>query len=94
MDFNNLEERKKIFYRTATHKEMDQVQILAMTLIKIQPTLTRQSADSLALQLFLINNPDRFQSGGKYKKHKTLKRKHSSKSSKKNHNRTRYHRKK
>ena len=64
--------------------------------------LDRQTASKKALQLFLIKNPNKYkyQSGGKYKKHKTLKRKHSSKKHRKftnkskKHKRTRYHRKK
>ena len=98
MDFNNLEEREKIFWTSATHQDMDRVDELTKVIMS-KYKLDKQTASKKAVQLFLIKNPDRFQSGGKYKKHKTLKRKHGSKKhrkitnkSKKN-KRTRYHKK-
>ena len=78
---------------------MDRVDELTKVIMS-KYKLDKQTASIAAVQLFLIKNPDRFQSGGKYKKHKTLKRKHSSKkhrkftNKRKKHNRTRYHRKK
>ena len=94
--------RKKKKYRTsATHEDMDRVDALTKAIMS-KYLLDRQRASKLALQLFLIKNPDKYklQSGGKYKKHKTLKRKHSSKkhrkftNKRKKHKRTRYHRNK
>ena len=99
MDFNNLEEREKKYRTSATHEDMDRVDELTKVIMS-KYKLDKQTASIAAVQLFLIKNPDRFQSGGKYKKHKTLKRKHSSKkhrkftNKRKKHNRTRYHRKK
>jgi hypothetical protein len=99
MDFNNLEERKKKYWKSATMEDMDRVDELTKAIMN-KLSFDKQTASKKALELFLKTNPNKYQSGGKYKKHKSLKRKHSSKKHRKftnkskKHKRTRYHRKK
>lgn len=98
MDFNNLKERENKYWTSATMEDMDRVDELTKVIMS-KYSLDRQTASKKALQLFLIKNPDKYQSGGNYKKHKSLKRKHISKKHRKftnkskKHKRTRYHRK-
>lgn len=99
MDFNNLKERENKYWASATMEDMDRVDELTKVIMS-KYSFDKQTASKKALQLFLIKNPDKYQSGGNYKKHKSLKRKHSSKKHRKftnkskKHKRTRYHRKK
>ena len=94
-----LTEREKKYYSSATMEDMDKVDDLARAIMNKNPSFNRQTASKTALLLFLKANPTKYQSGGKYKKHKSLKRKHSSKKHRKftnkskKHKRTRYHRK-
>jgi hypothetical protein len=86
--------RIKLFYNTATMEDMDRVDELTKVIMN-KYSFDKQTASKKALQLFLIKNPGKYQSGGNYKKHKTLKRKHRKFTNKsKKHKRTRYHRKK
>jgi hypothetical protein len=90
---DNLKEREKNYWSSATHEDMDRVDELTKAIMN-KYSFDRQTASKKALQLYLIENPDKFQSGGNYKKHKTLKRKHRKITNKsKKLKRTRYHRK-
>jgi len=95
----SLSEREKNYWNSATTEDMDKVDIIAEKLMSTYK-YDRVTASKLAVRVYLQQNPDKFnQEGGNYKKHKTLKRKHTSKKHRKNTNkskkykRTRYHRK-
>jgi len=93
-----MKERIKLFYSTATMEDMNIVDTVQEIIMQLNPAYSRQTAASVALQKFLLKNPDKYalpKTGGNYKKHKTLKRKHRKFTNKsKKHKRTRYHRKK
>jgi hypothetical protein len=95
----SLSEREKNYWNNATTEDMDKVQVIEEKLVSVY-NYDKVKASKLAVILYLKANPDKFnQTGGRYKKHKTLKRKHSSKKHRKNtnksrkHKRSRYHRK-
>ena len=94
----SLSEREKNYWNNATMEDMDRVDELTKVIMS-KYSLDKETASKKAVQLFLIKNPGKYQSGGRYKKHKTFKRKHSSKKHRKNTNksrkykRSRYHRK-
>jgi hypothetical protein len=93
-----MKERIKLFYSTATQEDLDTVDNVEEMIMQLIPAYSRQTAASIALQKFLLKNPDKYalpKTGGNYKKHKTLKRKHRKFTNKsKKHKRTIYHRKK
>jgi hypothetical protein len=101
-NYNNLSEREKNYWASATHEDMDKVDVIEE---KLRSTYNydKATAAKLAVRLYLKQNPDKFnqenQEGGRYKKHKTFKRKHSSKKHRKKtyksrkYKRSRYHRK-
>ncbi len=87
--------RIKLFYGTATMGDLDIVDRMEREILHTCPAYSRQTASSQAITKFLLTNPNKYTlTGGNYKKHKTLKRKHRkfTNKSKKN-KRTRYHRK-
>ena len=94
----SLSEREKNYWNNATTEDMNEVDVIAEKLMSTYK-YDRQTASKLAVRVYLQQNPDKYQSGGNYKKHKTLKKKHSSKKHRKitsksrKHKRSRYHRK-
>ena len=89
--------RIKLFYETATMEDLDIVDRMEREILRTCPAYSRQTASSESITKFLLRYPDKYtfpRTGGNYKKHKTLKRKHRkfTNKSKKN-KRTRYHRK-
>ena len=93
--------RMRVFYSSATMEDMDKVEKIMEEVIMTQFPQYRNDprvAGRLALNIFLLANPEKYalpKTGGNYKKHKTLKRKHRKFTNKsKKHKRTIYHRKK
>ena len=93
-----MRERIKLFFETASMEDMDRVDAITRAIMNTNPAYSRQTASSIAITKFLLRYPEKYAlptTGGNYKKHKTLKRKHRKFTNKsKKHKRTRYHRKK